>query len=68
MKRQRLILDIAMSILLVLQMLYLLIGETYHEWAGILLILLFAVHNVLNWKWYKAIPKGKYGHKRIIQL
>lgn len=66
MKRQRLILDIAMSILLVLQMLYLLIGEAYHEWAGILLILLFATHNALNWKWYKAVPKGKYRRRRII--
>ena len=44
MKSQRLILDIVM-ILLVLQMLYLLIGEAYHEWTGILLILMFAIHN-----------------------
>ena len=66
MKRQRLILDIVMSILLVLQMLYLLIGEAYHEWAGILLILLFAAHNAINWKWYKAVPKGKYRRRRII--
>ncbi len=66
MKKERLILDIIMSILLVFQMLYLLIGEAYHEWAGILLILLFLVHNILNRKWYKAIPKGKYRRKRII--
>ena len=66
MKRQRLILDIAMSILLVLQMLYLLIGETYHEWVGILLIILFTIHNAINRKWYKAIPKGKYRRKRIV--
>lgn len=66
MKRQRLILDIAMSILLVLQMLYFLIGEAYHEWAGILLIILFTIHNAINRKWYKTIPKGKYRRKRIV--
>lgn len=66
MKMQRLTIDIIMSILLVLHMLYLLIGESYHEWVGILLILMFAIHNIINRKWYKAIPKGKYRRKRII--
>ena len=66
MRRSRLALDIIMSLLLVLQMLYLLIGEAYHEWAGLVLTVLFIVHNVLNRRWYKVFLKGRYTKRRIL--
>ena len=66
MRRSRFALDIIMSLLLVLQMLYLLVGEMYHEWAGLALVVLFIAHNVLNRRWYKVILKGRYTKKRIL--
>ena len=66
MRKSRLALDIIMSLLLVLQMLYLLIGEVYHEWAGLALTALFIIHNVLNRLWYKVIFKGRYTKRRIL--
>ena len=38
-----------------------------HEWLGIAVGVLFAVHNALNYKWYKALSKGKYTTLRIVQ-
>ena len=66
MKRFRFAIDIIMSLLLVLQMLYLLVGEAYHEWAGLALTVLFIVHNALNRRWYKVILKGRYTKRRIL--
>ena len=66
MRRFRFVLDIIMSLLLVLQMLYLLVGEAYHEWAGLTLTVLFIAHNVLNRRWYKVILKGRYTKRRIL--
>ena len=66
MRRSRLALDIIMSLLLILQMLYLLVGEAYHEWAGLGLTMLFIVHNVLNRRWYKNVIKGQYTRRRIL--
>ncbi len=68
MRRSRFVIDIMMSLLLVLQMLYLLVGEAYHEWAGLALTALFIVHNVLNRRWYKVIFKGRYTKRRILSL
>ena len=68
MRRSRFVLDIMMSLLLVLQMLYLLVGEAYHEWAGLALAVLFIAHNVLNRRWYMVIFKGRYTKRRILSL
>lgn len=66
MRKSRLAIDIIMSLLLVLQMLYLLVGEAYHEWAGLALTVLFIIHNVFNRRWYKVILKGRYTKRRIL--
>ena len=66
MRRSRLALDIIMSFLLAVQMLYLLVGEAYHEWAGLALSVLFTVHNMLNRRWYKVLFKGRYPKRRIL--
>ncbi|MDR1546741.1 MAG: DUF4405 domain-containing protein [Deltaproteobacteria bacterium] len=46
---------------------YIIIGEIFHEWNGIVLLLLFIFHNILNKQWYKILFKGKYNALRIIQ-
>lgn len=65
MKKGRIALDAIMSVLLVLQMLYLLVGEAWHEIAGCVLFILFALHHVLNRRWYRALGKGRYNRLRI---
>ena len=39
-----------------------------HEIIGIGLILLVTVHQILNRNYFKAIPRGKYGAKRMVEL
>ena len=59
--------DLAMTVLLFLLMAYLLVGETAHEWLGLAMFLLFILHHVLNWRWYRSLFKGKYTPIRILQ-
>ncbi|MBR5938005.1 MAG: DUF4405 domain-containing protein [Clostridiales bacterium] len=66
-KRIRLIVDIVMIVVLPLLMAYSLVGEKNHEILGSLMLILSIIHHVLNRKWYRALPKGKYGVKRIIR-
>lgn len=37
-----------------------------HEWGGMLLILCILLHLVINHKWFKNLPKGKYNMRRSI--
>ena len=39
-----------------------------HEWIGIAMTVLFIVHHIFNYKYYKTIFKGKYNFLRIFQL
>lgn len=59
--------DILMTVLLLVLMAYHLTGQQAHEWLGAGMFVLFAVHNVLNYKWYTAIFKGKYTAYRVLQ-
>ncbi len=63
----RMIIDIAMSILLVLLMAYSLIGELFHEIAGTAIFVLFIIHQILNRKWYGGLFKGRYTPSRIFR-
>lgn len=60
--------DVAMAILLPLLMLYAILGEVAHEWIGTAMFLLFIVHHILNYRWFKVIFKGKYTPMRILSL
>lgn len=60
--------DLVMTILLLCQMAYMLIGEVAHEWMGAVMFMLFILHHVLNWKWYKNLVKGRYTAVRIFQV
>ena len=66
-KRIRLTADIAMTVLLPMLMAYSLIGETFHEVIGTLMLALFMFHHVMNRKWHSSIFKGKYTVRRIVQ-
>lgn len=66
-KKIRIAADITMTVLLPLLMAYSLIGEMFHEIAGVAMLLLFAAHHILNRKWYSALSKGKYSAWRIYQ-
>lgn len=59
--------DILMTVLLLLLMAYHLTGQKAHEWLGAGMFVLFAVHNILNRRWYGALFKGRYTAYRILQ-
>ena len=67
MKRLRMTLDIAMTVLMPLLMAYSLIGETFHEIIGTLIFILFIIHHVLNRKWSGALFKGRYSPDRVFR-
>ena len=62
----RRIVDVCMTVLLLCLMAYQVTGEALHEWIGMAMTLLVIVHQILNWKWYGALFKGKYHALRII--
>lgn len=60
--------DLIMTVLLLCQMAYMLIGETAHEWMGAAMFLLFILHHILNWRWHRNLAKGRYTGFRILQV
>lgn len=68
----KILIDLIMLLLLVLLMGYHLFGESWHEWLGISVFILFLIHNALNWRWYKSLFKGKYtlerGYKLVLNI
>lgn len=65
--RLRISLDFIMTILLLFQMAYMLIGNTLHEWIGTVLFILFILHNTLNIKWYSNLGERRSSGFRILQ-
>lgn len=59
--------DFVMTVLLLLQMAYMLVGNAAHEWIGTAMIALFLFHHLLNIRWYGNLFKGKYSGIRILQ-
>lgn len=57
-----------MTALILIAMAYYITGNMIHEVVGVVVLVLFIVHNFLNRRWYKAILKGKYNVRRILQL
>lgn len=54
-----------MALLFLLQMAYHLISPALHEWLGSALFVLLILHNILDWRWYAGLRKGRYTAKRI---
>jgi len=69
MKRKlKLIIDILLGIMFIVLMGYHIIGNQTHEIIGVSSFVLFIIHNILNFNYYKAIFKGKYNFNRILRL
>ena len=63
----RMLVDSLMVVLIPLLMAYSLIGETAHEWLGVIMSLLFVGHYLLNFYWFKGLVKGRWTALRIYQ-
>ena len=63
-KRGRMAVDAAMTALLPCLMAYSLIGETFHEIAGVVMLGLFIAHHILNRAWCKGLFRGRYSPYR----
>lgn len=59
--------DVVMYLLFLLLMGQYLLRDAPHEWLGIAAGVFFILHNVLNYKWYKTVFKGRYNAIRIVQ-
>lgn len=58
--------DIILMAFMPLLMAYSLIGETFHEAAGMLAFLLFAFQQILHARWYRRLLRGRYTPYRIL--
>ena len=63
----RRLVDLLMTVALVLLMAYFLTDQEIHEWLGAGMLVLFIIHHILNFKWLKALNRGKYTPCRILQ-
>ncbi len=68
-QRLRMTIDITMTILSIILMggNYLFPADLVHEILGVGLFVLWALHIILNRRWYGAIFKGKYNPYRVMQ-
>mgnify|MGYP001766375677 CR=1 FL=1 len=62
----RLILDVAMLGLFVASFAWRFTGNTLHEIGGVLLLAAAILHNGLNWRWYRGIPRGRHPPARTM--
>jgi hypothetical protein len=53
---------------MLIAMAYYITGNTIHELVGVVVLILFIVHNFLNRRWFKLILKGKQNLRRILQI
>ena len=65
-QKLRVVIDIAMTILLIAAYAYRITGDTAHEWIGVSVFVLFIAHNGINFRWYKNMGKGAYTARRVI--
>lgn len=63
----RILVDLLMTVALLFLMTYNMLGDAFHEWVGAGMLMLFLLHHILNFKWSRAIFRGKYTAYRILQ-
>lgn len=68
MKKVKTVIDLVLIFVLPILMGYSLVSELYHEVIGISIGVLYAVHIVLNRKWFVSLFKGKYTVRRVVTL
>lgn len=64
----KILVDICMTIGLLILMGCHFWGGTAHEWVGAGMFVLFILHHVLNWSWWKSLFKGRYSALRALQV
>lgn len=64
----KIIIDIIMTILFIILMGYYITESEVHEILGTITFVLFIIHHILNFKWYKSIVKGKHNFQRIFHI
>ena len=60
------IVDCCLAALLCALMAYSLIGEALHEVLGTAILAIFSLHNLLHFRWWKTLGKGRYSAYRIL--
>lgn len=68
MKKIKIIIDILMYLIFIVLMGHYITDNLIHEILGTILFVLFIVHHILNYRYYKTIFKGEYTKKRILTL
>lgn len=66
--RLKIVIDALMTLALLFLMGYQFWGDVAHEWAGAGMFLLFVVHHILNWNWYKNLLRVRQTPFRVFQL
>ncbi|MGD1818107.1 MAG: DUF4405 domain-containing protein [Pleomorphochaeta sp.] len=64
--KYKITIDILMTITLIILMGYIFTMDLTHEIIGTIMIVLWIIHNILNWRWYKSILKTKNTLKKIL--
>ena len=67
-KSIKILIDVTMTVLFMIQMAYHITGNALHEWLGMLLFGLFVLHHLLNLRWHQNLFKGKYPPIRVLML
>ncbi len=62
----RLCIDGSMLLLFVTSLAFRATGRQAHEWVGMALCTLFALHTIWNWRWYRNFFSGNYTFRRAI--
>ena len=65
MKKLKIIIDIVMYLIFIVLMGHHITDNLIHEILGTILFVLFIVHHILNYRYYKTLFKGKYNFKRL---
>lgn len=60
--------DALMTLALLFLMGYQFWGDVAHEWVGAGMFVLFLIHHILNWNWYKTLFRGRQTPFRLFQL
>ncbi len=63
----KLVIDFLMYVIILALMGYMITGQKLHEWLGAGVFILFLLHNILNYKWYASLFKGKYTAVRTVK-
>ncbi len=64
-RKKKILVDVLMIVGMFFSMSLQMFGPGMHKMIGLLTLLLFIVHNLLNRQWYTGLRKGKYSSIRI---